>query len=124
MLQSEFYERTGCKVTAEEFETIHENYMEFPGNKDEFCRAWVKANPATVKAAKAAEKAAQEKAKIVRQLWKLHDRLGKYTNPFSVKAADALTREGHKLCNSQDIYTGQFATVGDVRYDIYKFLTR
>lgn len=121
MLQSEFYERTGCHVSPEEFERIHENYMAFDGNKDEFCRAWKRANPATVKACRVAEKAAKEKACNDRKLWDLYNRLGKYTKPYSVKAADALTREGHELCKMFEIYTGQFAKVGDVRHDIYKY---
>ena len=45
MLVSEFIDRTGYRPTADEYAEIEEAYYVFEGNKDEYCRAWVKANP-------------------------------------------------------------------------------
>lgn len=42
MLKSEFIERTGYTPTAEEYHYIEESYYEFDGNKDEFCKQWMK----------------------------------------------------------------------------------
>lgn len=45
MLVSEFIDRTGYQPTAEEYADIEQAYYVFDGDKDAFCRAWVKANP-------------------------------------------------------------------------------
>lgn len=44
MMKSEFMERTGFEPTDEEYKEIEEEYYHFDGNKDEFCREWVKQN--------------------------------------------------------------------------------
>ena len=48
MTQKEFEERTGLKVTAEDYKTIEETYMNTDLEKDAFCRLWVE-NPAVLK---------------------------------------------------------------------------
>ena len=45
MLVSEFIDRTGYQPTAEEYAEIEQAYNHFHGDKDQFCRAWSKANP-------------------------------------------------------------------------------
>ena len=42
MMRSEFIERTGYEPDFEEYGFIEESYYEFNGNKDEFCKAWLK----------------------------------------------------------------------------------
>ena len=42
MMMSEFIDRTGCEPSYEEYHYIEESYYEFKGNKDEFCKAWLK----------------------------------------------------------------------------------
>ena len=42
MMISEFIERTGFEPTANEYVKIEEAYYDFNGNKDEFCKAFVK----------------------------------------------------------------------------------
>jgi hypothetical protein len=42
MMMSEFIERTGVEPSYEEYHYIEESYYEFDGNKDEFCKAWLK----------------------------------------------------------------------------------
>lgn len=42
MMISEFIERTGFEPTASEYVKIEESYYDFNGNKDEFCKAFVK----------------------------------------------------------------------------------
>ena len=42
MMYEEFYDRTKAKVTAKEYHYIEESYYEFDGNKDEFCKQWLK----------------------------------------------------------------------------------
>lgn len=45
MLLSEFIDRTGYQPTAEEYAAIEHEYYHFKGDKDQYCRAWCKANP-------------------------------------------------------------------------------
>lgn len=42
MMMSEFIERTGFEPTAEEYREIEEQYYEFDGDKDAFCKTWKK----------------------------------------------------------------------------------
>lgn len=42
MMMSEFIDRTGFEPTAKEYAKIEEAYYDFNGNKDEFCKAFVK----------------------------------------------------------------------------------
>lgn len=46
MLHQEFEQRTGLKITAEEFEQVHDIYMACGDDmdKDEFCALWKKRN--------------------------------------------------------------------------------
>ena len=45
MLLGEFIDRTGYQPTADEYAAIEKEYYHFKGDKDQFCRAWCKANP-------------------------------------------------------------------------------
>lgn len=42
MMYSEFFERTRVEVSYDEYHFIEESYYEFDGNKDEFCKEWLK----------------------------------------------------------------------------------
>ena len=42
MMMSEFIERTGFEPTAKEYAKIEEAYYDFDGDKDAFCKAFVK----------------------------------------------------------------------------------
>ena len=42
MMRSEFIERTSYEPNADEYEMIEQSYYEFDGNKDEFCKQWLK----------------------------------------------------------------------------------
>lgn len=42
MMMSEFIARTKFEPTAEEYQQIEEQYYQFEGNKDQFCRSWVR----------------------------------------------------------------------------------
>ena len=42
MMYSEFYERTKTEISLDEYHYVEESYYEFEGNKDEFCKAWLK----------------------------------------------------------------------------------
>ena len=65
MMISEFIERTGFEPTASEYAKIEEAYYNFNGNKDEFCKAFMK-NDGEKKIYKArAEEIAQLKSQLV-----------------------------------------------------------
>lgn len=42
MMMCEFTERTGYEPSYEEYALIEESYYNFDGNKDEFCKQWLK----------------------------------------------------------------------------------
>jgi len=42
MMMSEFIDRTGYQPSSEEYHYIEDSYYEFDGNKDEFCKQWLK----------------------------------------------------------------------------------
>jgi hypothetical protein len=42
MMMSEFIERTKFEPTYEEYREIEEQYYQFDGNKDQFCKQWVR----------------------------------------------------------------------------------
>lgn len=44
MMKSEFFERTGFEPDEAQYHYIEESYYLYPGNKDEFCKQWVKDN--------------------------------------------------------------------------------
>lgn len=65
MMISEFIERTGFEPTASEYAKIEKAYYDFNGNKDEFCKAFVK-NGGEKKIYKArAEEIAQLKSQLI-----------------------------------------------------------
>lgn len=42
MMPSEFEERTGYTPSNKEYHYIEESYYDYNGNKDDFCKAWLK----------------------------------------------------------------------------------
>lgn len=42
MMYSEFYDRTKTEVSSEEYHFIEESYYDFDGDKNAFCKAWLK----------------------------------------------------------------------------------
>ncbi len=42
MMLTEFIERTNYPATADEYHYIEESYCNYNGNKDDFCKAWLK----------------------------------------------------------------------------------
>ena len=65
MLYTEFVERTGVSVDAQEYAAIEEVYYNFDGNKDEFCAWWLEANQSRVEAAKEQQRKEQEEGEKV-----------------------------------------------------------
>lgn len=52
MLQTEFENRTGVKVTTDEYLAIDTVYMASDLDKDESCKMWCKMNSCRIKASK------------------------------------------------------------------------
>lgn len=46
MMIQEFIDRTGYEPSYEEYQFIEDSYYEFNGNKDEFCKWWLKSKKA------------------------------------------------------------------------------
>jgi hypothetical protein len=63
MTQQEFTNRTQVEVSYNEFNAIHEVYMNSDLDKDEFCKMWVKMNKTRVQRAKEEAKAEAYEAK-------------------------------------------------------------
>lgn len=95
MLVSEFIDRTGYRPTAEEYADIEEAYYVFEGDKDAYCRAWMKANP---------HKAGQLWAAIKEQqrLSKVFDSVTNFVRKSKMKRDDFYTMcysEMHEFLN-------------------------
>ena len=65
MLYTEFVERTGVSVDAQEYAAIEESYYNFDGNKDEFCAWWCKISESRIKAANEQQRKEQEEGEKV-----------------------------------------------------------
>ena len=65
MMISEFIERTGFEPTASEYAKIEKAYYDFNGNKDEFCKAFVKNGGEKKIYKERAEEIAQLKSQLV-----------------------------------------------------------
>lgn len=110
MTQQEFYNRTGVLPTAEEWWAIHDNYLTFNGDKNQFCRAWKRANLARVKREKQAriEAAKIEIAKrYAMKLWeRLHRiirggstlRISEVATPRQMEAMKTLGIDTRRFC--------------------------
>ena len=64
MLLSEFIARTGYQPTADEYAEIENEYNNFNGDKDKFCRAWKRANPTKAGQIERARKKAERTEKV------------------------------------------------------------
>lgn len=64
MLVSEFIDRTGYMPSAEEFAVIENEYNNFNGDKDAFCRAWKRVNPTKAGQIERARKKAERTEKV------------------------------------------------------------
>lgn len=64
MLVSEFIERTGYQPTADEYAVIENEYNNFDGDKDKFCRAWKRVNPTKAGQIERARKKAERTEKV------------------------------------------------------------
>ena len=64
MLVSEFIDRTGYRPTAEEYAEIENEYNNFKGDKDAFCRAWKRVNPTKAGQIERARKKAERTEKV------------------------------------------------------------
>ena len=69
MTQQEFTQRTKVEVSYNEFNAIHEVYVNSDLDKDEFCKAWMKINAKRVAQAKAEAKAKAEEEAKFEMLW-------------------------------------------------------
>lgn len=64
MLQHEFENRVGMKVSATEYNAIEEVYMASEIDKDAFCKLWIGMNRMRIKSYKAKQKEMAEEAKL------------------------------------------------------------
>lgn len=77
MLQHEFEERVGMKVSATEYDAIEVVYMNADESidKDEFCRVWKQLNKKRIQAYKDKMKAQEEYNEHIFRMKVLHDKL-------------------------------------------------
>lgn len=100
MLVSEFIDRTGYRPDADEYKAIEREYNSFRGDKDQFCRAWGKANPTKYGQIWKAQKSAAEHEKEVEKTISI---VLKYVSSKKT-TTDAIDR---------DTFTALFANVSD-----------
>lgn len=109
MTQQEFFVRTGVQPTAEEWWNIHDNYISFNGDKNQFCRAWKRANLARVKHDKQARIEAAKIEVAKRYAMKLWERLHRITRGGStLRIAEVATPRQMKAMKTLGIDTRRF----------------
>ena len=75
MTQQEFYNRTGVQPTANEWWYIHDNYLSFNGDKNQFCRAWKHTNARRVRESIEQAKHEAQRQADIRRVLKVFDKL-------------------------------------------------
>jgi len=111
MTQQEFYNRTGVLPTAEEWWDIHDNYLSFNGDKNQFCRAWKRANLARVKREKQARIEAARIEEAKRYAMKLWERLRRRicsSGGSTLRIAEVATPRQMKAMKTLGIDTRRF----------------
>lgn len=118
MMYSEFTERTGIYPTMDLYREIEEAYYDFPGNKDEFCKAYkenkdglaekiaYRANDNADAKLKAKEVKARELEAQIKKLEAALEREQEwktYTNEraYSQSAYDHLRTSGHEMSDEE-----------------------
>ena len=90
MMYSEFYDRTKTEVSSEEYHFIEESYYDFNGDKNAFCKAWLKDKKSgkwdlEYRLRKALE---DQKAEYQRKIEKMEETIEFY-RPYFDRARDA-----------------------------------
>lgn len=106
--------------TAEEYARIEEQYYAFPGDKDAFCRAWKRANPAAVNAAKEAKRLAAKRDRLFTLLCKID----KGSKNCYRDAYDVLKPSEIRLLAEHGIRPMQNWKMDDVCFSISQYLKR
>jgi len=126
MTQQEFTQRTNVEVSYNEFDAIHEVYMNSDLDKDEFCKMWVKMNKTRVENAKV-ERMIKAKDEAYRDaLHKFYTKTNdsnEFQTPIcyvkiSTYEVQAMSYAGIKVANED----GRAKYLSDIRYEIGKFL--
>ena len=126
MTQQEFTNRTNVEVSYNEFNAIHEVYMNSDLDKDEFCKMWVKMNKTRVQNAKVERmfKAKDEAYRdALHKFYTKNDDVNEFMTPIcyvkiSTYEVQAMRYAGIKLANED----GRAKYLSDIRYEIGKFL--
>lgn len=80
MTQNEFETRAKIEVTAKEFDSINEVYMNCDLDKDEFCKMWVKMNKSRIAKFAAQKNEEAQKAADMEAAYDLYTRLMNVTD--------------------------------------------
>ena len=126
MTQQEFTNRTNVEVSYNEFNAIHEVYMNSDLDKDEFCKMWVKMNKTRVQNAKVERmfKAKDEAYRdALHKFYTKNDDVNEFMTPIcyvkiSTYEVQAMRYAGIKVANED----GRAKYLSDILYEIGKFL--
>ena len=122
MLQSEFEERVGMKVTPAEFEAIEVVYNNSEVDKDEFCKIWRKMNATRVRQAIAKRKKFEELMALKGKVWDIYMKVKNipYSEDYewaeeklSTRDIATLSKAGIKVENNM---------IGSFRGKLYNYL--
>ena len=126
MTQQEFTQRTKVEVSFNEFNAIHEVYVNSDLDKDEFCKMWVKMNKTRVQNAKV-ERMIKAKDEAYRdalhKFYTKNNDVNEFMTPIcyvkiSTYEVQAMSYAGIKVANED----GRAKFLSDIRYEIGKFL--
>ena len=134
MTQQEFKNRTGVEISYQEFNAIHEVYVNSDLDKDGFCKMWVKMNTTRVAQAKVEAERQAEKEAMFEMMWNIIMEFGSIATcsdeMHTTLAINLLTEEQQKNLASLGIDMTEdygyaipfFKRMSTVLYEIDKIL--
>lgn len=112
MLVSEFIQRTGYQPTADEYAVIENEYNNFKGGKDAFCRAWKRVNPTKAGQIERERKKAERTEKVF-QIALKEVRKYKGTDPW----ADTSLFDVYDIMDRKRVTAEELATACNTLYE-------
>lgn len=112
MLLSEFIQRTGYQPTADEYAVIENEYNNFNGDKDAFCRAWKRVNPTKAGQIERERKKAERTEKVF-QIALKEVRKYKGTDPW----ADTSLFDVYDIMDRKRVTAEELATACNTLYE-------
>lgn len=122
MTHKEFTDRVKVEVTAQEFDSINEVYMNSDLDKDAFCRMWVKMNKSRVIEARNRAAELREKQTLKEMAWAMYQRISGMENTHLAMAYASLIPSQRNFLYGIGIEVNERTNLTHVWYELGKYL--